>query len=175
MKTIKEKKQQNNNTKELEKTVQELVLAIDKVEDEKLVIENQLKRALADYQNLVKNSEKRDELRFFQIKKSLCEQIIPSLDSIMLAVGSSEDVKLDESGKSWLNGILAILESISKSLEGIGLKQYIPQKGDNFDNKIHEAVAVVEEGEKGKIYDIVQPGYILSDSVIRPARVVVSK
>lgn len=175
MKTIKEKKQQNNNTKELEKTVQELVLAIDKVEDEKLVIENQLKRALADYQNLVKNSEKRDELRFFQIKKSLCEQIIPSLDSIMFAVGSSEDLKLDESGKSWLNGILAILESINKSLEGIGLKQYIPQKGDNFDNKIHEAVAVVEEGEKGKIYDIVQPGYILSDSVIRPARVVVSK
>lgn len=175
MKTIKEKKQQNNNTKELEKTVQELVLAIDKVEDEKLVIENQLKRALADYQNLVKNSEKRDELRFFQIKKSLCEQIIPSLDSIMFAVGSSEDLKLDESGKSWLNGILAILESINKSLEGIGLKQYIPQKGDNFDNKIHEAVAVVEKGEKGKIYDIVQPGYILSDSVIRPARVVVSK
>ena len=175
MKTIKEKQQQNNNTKELEETLQELVLAMDKVEDEKLVIENQLKRALADYQNLVKNSEKRDELRFFQIKKSLCEQIIPSLDSIMLAVGSSAEVKLDESGKSWLNGILAILESISKSLEGIGLKQYIPQKGDNFDNKIHEAVAVVEEGEKGKIYDIVQPGYILNDSVIRPARVVVSK
>ena len=97
------------------------------------------------------------------------------IDSIVLAVDSSKDVDLDDFGKSWLNGILAILDTINKSLEGIGLKQYIPNKGEFFDSGIHEAVATAKEGEKGKIYDIVQPGYILNDSVIRPARVVVSK
>ena len=80
MDTVKSKKQQNNDNgkKDFEKKIQEMECVIDKVEDEKLEIENQLKRALADYDNLVKNSEKRDELRFFQIKKNLCEQLIPS-------------------------------------------------------------------------------------------------
>jgi molecular chaperone GrpE len=174
----KKKKEQQNSSrkmKELEKKVQELAFAIDKVEDEKLEMENQLKKALADYHNLVKNSEKRDELRFFQIKKSLCEEIIPSLDGIMMAKKASEDISLKEAEKSWFEGIIAILESINRSLEGIGLKQYVPNKGDVFNSEIHEAIATVEDGKKGEIYDVIQPGYVLNDSVIRPARVVVSK
>jgi len=47
---------QKNREEELEKKIQELALTVDKVEDEKLVVENQLKKALADYHNLVKNS-----------------------------------------------------------------------------------------------------------------------
>jgi molecular chaperone GrpE len=62
-----------------------------------------------------------------------------------------------------------------KALKEIGFEQYMPEKGQEFDGEIHEAVATVPEGKKGKIYDIVQPGYILNDSVVRPARVVVSK
>lgn len=179
MKQDRNKKQPKESNKpkikELEAKIEELALAIDKVEDEKLVIQNQLKKALADYHNLVKNSEKREELRFFQIKKSLCEEIIPSLDAIMMAKNTSKDVKLQENDKSWLEGVVAILEGINKSLESMGLKQYVPSKGDIFDSNMHEALATVTEGEKGKIFDIVQPGYILNDTVIRPARVVVSK
>ncbi|MBU1119752.1 nucleotide exchange factor GrpE, partial [Patescibacteria group bacterium] len=40
---------------------------------------------------------------------------------------------------------------------------------------IHEAVAMVGEGTSGEIYGLAQPGYILDNTVIRPARVVVSK
>lgn len=171
------KKKQFSDTgvKELEKKIQELALTIDKLEDEKLQIENQLKKALADYHNLVKNSEKRDEIRIFQFKKNLLEEIIPSLDAVMMAQKSSENVNLNEAGKSWLDGIIAILDSINRSFEGMGLKQYIPLKGDVFDSNMHEAVATVAEGEKGKIFDVVQPGYQLNEIVIRPARVVVSK
>ncbi len=171
------KKKQFSDTgvKELEKKIQELALTIDKLEDEKLQIENQLKKALADYHNLVKNSEKRDEIRIFQFKKNLLEEIIPSLDAVMMAQKSSEDLNLNEAGKSWLDGIVAILDSINRSFEGMGLKQYVPLKGDIFDSNMHEAVATVVEGEKGKIFDVVQPGYQLNEIVIRPARVVVSK
>lgn len=171
------KKKQFSDTgvKELEKKIQELALTIDKLEDEKLQIENQLKKALADYHNLVKNSEKRDEIRIFQFKKNLLEEIIPSLDAVMMAQKSSEDLNLNEAGKSWLDGIVAILDSINRSFEGMGLKQYIPLKGDIFDSNMHEAVATVVEGERGKIFDVVQPGYQLNEIVIRPARVVVSK
>lgn len=172
----KENKQVNKDAvKNLESKIQELALTVDKVEDEKLEVENQLKRALADYHNLVKNSDKREQLRLEQIKKSLFEVIIPSLDALMLATVASKNIKMDEEGKSWLEGILATIEGMNKGLAEMGLVQYQPEKGDDFDKDIHEAIATVEEGEKGKIYETIQPGYRLNDSVVRPARVVVSK
>jgi len=151
-----------NMKKEVEnKKLQELALTIDKLEDEKLVIKEQMLRALADYQNLVKSSEKRNEIRYFQLKKSLSESVIPSLDALNLAVKASKELKLDEQTKSWLDGILATIESLEKSFSEIGIKQYLPNKGDKFDPAIHEAVATVEGGKSGEIYDLVQPGYIL--------------
>jgi len=153
----------------------ELELKVVKLEDEKLIIENQLKKALADYQNLSNSSEKRNELRFFQTRKNLAESVIPSLDSLTLAIDASKDMKLDENGKSWLSGIAAIFQSLSRSFEDFGLRQYVPEKGTKFDPNIHEAVAMVTEGTSGEIYGLAQPGYILDNTVIRPARVVVSK
>lgn len=172
----KKNKQENKDTvNSFKKKIQKLALTVDKVEDEKLEVENQLKRALADYQNLVKNSEKRDRLRLEQVKKMLFETIIPSLDALMLATVASKDIEMDEKGESWLEGILATIEGLREGLERMGFEQYIPKKGDNFDKDIHEAIATVEKGEKGQIYEVIQPGYSLNDSVVRPARVVVSK
>jgi len=172
----KKNKQGNKDAvKDLEKKIQKLALTVDKVEDEKLEVENQLKRALADYHNLIKNAEKRDKLRLQEIKKTLFQSIIPSLDALMLATVASKEIEMDEKGKSWLEGILATIEGMRKGLEEMGFEQYVPEKGEDFDNDKHEAIAIVEEGEKGKIYEVIQPGYILEDSIVRPARVVVSK
>lgn len=179
MKETKNRKQntsmQKNREKELEQKIQELALTVDKVEDEKLEVENQLKKALADYHNLLKNSEKRDEIRFFQIRKKLFESLIPSLDSIVMAIEAGKEMEFEEKNKSWKEGVVAILEKISRSMKEIGLEQYLPKKGDDFNNDMHEAVATVEQGKKGQIYDVLQPGYILDETVIRPAKVVVSK
>ncbi len=165
-----------NMKKELEsKKIKDLALIIDKLEDENLVIKEQMLRALADYQNLVKSSEKRNEIRYFQLKKSLSESVIPSLDALNLAIKASKELKLDEKTKAWLDGILATIQSLEKSFSEIGIKQYLPIKGDKFDPTKHEAVATVEGGKSGEIYDLVQPGYILDNTVIKPARVVVSK
>lgn len=174
------KKETNNKVEckecaELKNHINDLAINIDKVEDEKLIIENQLKKALADYQNLSNSSEKRNELRFFQTRKNLAESVIPSMDSLTLAIDASKDINLDENGKAWLSGIAAIFQSLSRSFEDFGLKQYLPEKGTKFDPNIHEAVAMVGEGTSGEIYGLAQPGYILDNTVIRPARVVVSK
>lgn len=155
--------------------IAELALLVDRVEDEKLDLENQLKRALADYHNLSNDNEKREKIKFFQLKRTLSQEIVPSLDALSMAIKSSEELIVDEKTKSWLDGLLPVFEGISRSLETIGLKQYIPLKGDAFDSNIHEALAIVDGEEKGKIVDTIQPGYVLDDNVIRPARVVVSK
>jgi molecular chaperone GrpE len=174
-KNKKENKKGNLKVDQLEKKIQDLALTIDKVEDEKLKVENQLKRALADYHNLLKDYEKRDKLRLGQIKRDLFDIIVPTLDALMLAEVTSRDIKMDQKGESWLQGILATIEGMKKGLKEMGFEQYAPKKGDDFDSDIHEAVATVSQGEKGKIYDTVQPGYILDGLVVRPARVVISE
>lgn len=170
-----EKNIQCKECEKLERQVQELALNIDKVEDEKLVLTNQLKKALADYHNLADSSEKRMGIMLFQSRKRLCDSIIPTLDSLSMAIKSSKDLKLDEQAQAWMSGTDSLFSSLNKSLEEFGLKQYIPERGDKFDPNIHEAVTTIEQGNSGEIYDLIQPGYILDSTVIRPARVVVSK
>lgn len=167
--------QKKCNCDELEKKITDLALTIDKVEDEKLIVENQLKKALADYQNLQASVDKRQQIRFLQMKKGLCEEIIPSLDSMVLSIESEKTLALDSKEKAWFEGVVAIFESMNKALEGIGLKIYLPQVGDIFDISVHEAVATSEGGKPGTITAIVQPGYILDGIVIRHAKVLVSK
>lgn len=175
IKRMKNEKKNCTEFKKFEKQIEQLTQTIDKVEDEKLVMKEQMLRALADYQNLVKNSDKRNEIRYFQLRKSLSESLIPSLDALNLAVKASKDIKLDEKASSWFNGILATIDSFEKAFIEIGLKQYLPNKGDKFDPAIHEALAMLDGGKSGEICDLVQPGYILDNTVIKPARVVVFK
>lgn len=161
--------------KQLKTQIEQLNIDLEKKEAERFEIENQLKKALADYHNLVSNSEKRNEIRYFQTKKNLVESMIPALDALSMAFVSGQSLNFDENGKAWLQGIKAISETMSKALVEVGLTQYIPNKGDKFDASMHEAIATVPEGNSGEIYDLVQPGYILDNTVVRPARVVVSK
>ena len=48
--------------------------------------------------------------------------------------------------------------------------------GESFDPTVHEALSTrAEDGaEPGVVLDVVEKGYRMSDTVIRPARVVVS-
>jgi molecular chaperone GrpE len=175
----KKKNRKNNeeeiNQEDLEKQIQELANIIDTLEDEKLEITNQLKRALADYQNLEKNTEKLTRLRFLQTKKNLAEDLIPVIDSLNIALKSRQELDLDEKTSSWVDGICASIENLEKVLKEMGLEKFIPEKGEKFNSDLHEAVTTVQEGKKDHIFDVIQPGYRLDNVLIRPARVVVSK
>lgn len=165
----------NVNEQDFELQIQDLANTIDNLEDEKLQITNQLKRALADYQNLEKNTQKLTQLRYIQIKKNLAENIIPVVDALTMAVKSSQDLKLDDKTQSWLNGVLATIDNLEKVFVDIGLNKFVPNKGDKFNPDIHEALTTVNDGKKDHVYDTIQPGYTLDGTLIRPARVVVSK
>jgi molecular chaperone GrpE len=169
------KRNGNKQQEEMEIQIQEFANAIDTLEDEKQEITNHLKRALADYQNLEKNTQKLTRLRFLQTKKKLAEDIIPVIDSLNIALKSKKDLDLDKKTEAWVEGISASIENLEKVLEDMGLTKFIPEKEEKFNSEIHEAVTVVKEGKKDHVFDTLQPGYILDGVLIRPARVVVSK
>lgn len=182
MKDLKNKKQNIGGSKvddkkyeELKKQIESLALAIDKVEDEKLLLKNQLVKALADYQNLESSMLKRQEIKFFQMKKSLSESFMSVLDSMKLSIESEQTLKLDDKEKAWFEGVEAIFAEFERALSGIGLEIYLPKKGDMFDSTIHDALATVDGGKAGEIMEVIQPGYTLDGTVIRDAKVIVSK
>jgi len=159
----------------LESDIQELALSIDRVEDEKLEITNQFKRALADYRNLEANTQKRLNMMYLQSRKTLAEKLIPIVDDMTMAIKAKEGIQFDEQSRSWADGVTGLLNNLERSLQEIGLKKFVPEVNSKFDPSLHEALTVIDGDVPGVIYDVIQPGYILDDVVIRPSRVVVTK
>ncbi|KKT81588.1 nucleotide exchange factor GrpE [Candidatus Daviesbacteria bacterium RIFOXYD1_FULL_41_10] len=147
------------------KKIEEIKQLEEKVND----LENQLKRAVADYHNLEKRiNEGRSELTRLGISDFLLK-IIPSLDHLEQAIKGAESTG-EESG--WLEGVKLAVKELRKVLAEEGLQEV--DCSCPFDPNLHEAVEV-EEGEEGRIIKVLQMGYNLNGKCIRPARVVVGK
>lgn len=121
-------------------------------------LEDQLKRAVADYRNLERRSfeEQREAIQF--ANKHLVEALLPAFDTLFLA----EKYTTDESVKLTIKRILEVLQD-----NGI-------EKIDSFNVKYNpetmEAVEVVE-GEKDIVIEEIRPGFSLNNKLIRPAQV----
>lgn len=129
-------------------------------------IENQLKRALADYQNLEKRIAEEKGNWIKMASQDLILRLLPTLDHLETALKRAK-----ESGdnSSWVQGIEMAVREFRKVLaeEGLGYVQT-----EIFDPNFHEAVEV-REGVDGSILDVLQMGYTLNGKLIRPAKVVV--
>ncbi len=132
-------------------------------------LEAQLKRALADYQNLEKRiSEGRSELTSF-VGGELIKRMLPVLDHLEQALaGISED----ERQSGWARGVELAVKEFEGVLQSEGLDE-IPADGV-FDPALHEAVDT-RDGENNMILEVVRKGYNLNGKVLRPAQVVVGR
>lgn len=125
-------------------------------------VENQLKRALADYQNLEKRiaSEKSEWIKI--ANKNLLLRLLPGLDSLILAQKHTQD-----------EGIRLSIKHFLEILEEEGVKK-IETEGKDFNPNLMEAVST-KDGEEGKVVEEVRTGYTLFDTILRPAQVTVGK
>lgn len=80
------------------------------------------------------------------------------------------------SGAIWAEGIDLIHRKLVSAFEADGVKM-IEIEGKSFDPNLHEAISSEDspDHESGQIIEVVQPGYILGERVIRPARVRVAR
>jgi len=134
---------------------------------------NGWKRAQADYQNLVKDTDKKvAQLREFCIINHICE-ILPILEHFQTAVSHipEESKNLD-----WVRGFVLIKNEMEAILAKLEVKR-IDVVGLPFDPIVCEAVSQEEsEGAPpNTVIKEVSAGYKKGDKVIVPARVVVSK
>ncbi len=131
-------------------------------------------RAQADYQNLVKETEKNRSEWAQYSERQILEEFIPVYDNFKLAFGHQPSDFSNEQAK-WAEGIEYIMKQFNKVLEDHGVIE-IRTVGENFDPELHEAISEEKsEEESGKILKEVAVGYRMGNKVIRPAKVVVSK
>ena len=133
-----------SNTKELEQKIEDL--------------EDQLKRAVADYRNL-ETRQREERIEFVKFaNKNLIESLLPAFDTLLLADKYAEDQNL----KITVKHVLDVLKQAGiEKVETIG-KEYNPET--------MEAIDVVE-GPENEVIEEAQPGFIMSGKTIRPARV----
>jgi molecular chaperone GrpE len=132
-----------------------------------------LMRALADYQNYQRRALSNEQEAKKQGATSVLNSILPVLDHFDLALTQATP---DDASRRIMDGVKVIRDELIKALERHGVAMLNPQPNDEFDPSKHSAIMQQEgEGiEPGHVSATFQPGYMLGDRVIRPAKVAVA-
>ncbi len=133
---------------ELTELKEQLVLALERE-----------KRALADYQNLVKRNQE-ERIKALQLANlSLIETMLTPLEHLSLAAEQLDD-----------QGLNMVIRDFWQVLEEAGLEEIYPQDKE-FDLETMEVVD--KEGEGQTVSKVVKRGYRLNGQVIQHAKVIV--
>ncbi|OGE07791.1 nucleotide exchange factor GrpE [Candidatus Curtissbacteria bacterium RIFCSPLOWO2_02_FULL_40_13b] len=131
--------------------------------DELARLEDQLKRALADYHNLEKRIEEERKLLSAMSSAIVIEKFLPVLDNLQNAQKHLKD-----------EGLEIVIKQFRDILATERVEE-VEAEGAQFDPNLHEATGV-EQGENDNlVVRVVRKGYKINDKVLRPAQVVVSR
>jgi len=127
-------------------------------------------RAQADFENYRKRTAKDVASAGARAKIGLVRDLLPVVDNLERALASAGDTD-----SALAEGVRLVLSELRGVFAREGVTAIAPG-GDEFDPTVHEAISTrSEDGAKpGVVVEVVEKGYRLGDTVIRPARVVVS-
>lgn len=141
-------------------------------------LEERLKRAVAEQENLRKRMEreKADTARY--AIANFAREVLGIADNIQRAIEAvpKDAAAHDTALKTFLDGIEVTERELHKAMERHGIAKLNPE-GERFDPNFHQAMFEIPSTEmpSGMVMQVVQPGYLLEDRVLRPAMVGVSK
>jgi molecular chaperone GrpE len=128
-------------------------------------------RSVAEFENYRKRTRKEWDLLQRQLKGEVILEILNVVDDFERAftvVGDRDD--------DVVQGIRLIYNNLISSLDRIGV-QKIDAMDSSFDPAYHMAVAQIDKegAHSNNVVEIVQEGYLLGDTVVRPAKVIIAK
>ncbi len=139
--------------------------------DADLLVESKdrLLRLQAEFANFQKRTIEENSQAYSRGVEESLKKFVTVFDDFQMALNNASS---DDSFKKGMELIFAKLVSGS---EDLGL-QKIKSVGEKFDPKLHEALLVEESNKHSQvILEELQSGYLLSERVIRTAKVKVSK
>jgi molecular chaperone GrpE len=149
----------------VEQDLDSLVEDLKRERDEYLQL---AQRARADFENYRKRAAREGTEALLRGKTEVGKAVLPALDSLERA--------LNADGDGLAEGVALVHRELVSALNGAGIEAIDPA-GAQFDPNLHEALSSrpPEDGEEaGVVVETVQRGYRLGETLIRPARVVVT-
>lgn len=134
-------------------------------EEDNETSENKYLRALADYQNLLKQTAKDREDFIKYALADFLQDILPVYDHLKLSMSG---LSAEEAENPWAVGVKHVLKQFKDVLEARGVEE-IKTVGEKFDHDLMEAL----DGQGEKVKQEIMPGYKLNGKVIRHAKVIV--
>ncbi len=128
-----------------------------------------LLRTAAEFDNYKKRSE-REKLQVSAfVKAQTIKALLPSIDNLLRAA------EADSSSADYAKGVEMTIRQLMEALEKLGLKEINPEN-EPFDPMLHEAVMHEENSDvpENTVVQVLQKGYMIDDTVIRPAMVKVA-
>jgi molecular chaperone GrpE len=128
-------------------------------------------RTQADFENYRKRAAKDAATAGERAKAGLVRELLPVLDNLERALAMTNG-----DSSVIVDGVKLVHADLVGVLQRSGVEAFDPA-GEPFDPTLHEALSTrpVEGTHPGVVVDVVEKGYRLNDTVLRPARVVVSQ
>ncbi|MDO5603760.1 MAG: nucleotide exchange factor GrpE [Paracoccus sp. (in: a-proteobacteria)] len=148
---------------------------IERLTAERDELRDRFMRALADAENARKRADKerRDAEQYGGTR--LARDLLPVYDHLHRAIDAIPEEQR-ESNAAVLEGIELTLRELGNVFGKHGITVLRPETGDRFDPQQHEAMfeAPVPGTRAGDIIQLMEPGFMLHDRLLRPAKVGVS-
>lgn len=138
---------------------------------------DRLLRALAETENVRRRGQREREDASKYAVAGFAKDLLSAADNLRRALDSLPEAEVkDERTRSLLAGVAATERELLSIFERYGIKRIDP-KGERFDHNLHQAIFEAERPDQpsGTVVEVLQPGYVLHDRLLRPAMVGVAK
>jgi len=140
-------------------------------------LKDRLLRALAETENMRRRAEReRADATKYGVTQ-FARDLLDVADNLRRALDSMPESQVrDAVTRNLLAGVAATERTLLAAFERHGIRRVDP-KGERFDHNFHQAIFEAENTGKpaGTVVEVLQPGYLLHDRLLRPAMVGVAK
>jgi len=137
-------------------------------------LESKYLRAMADYQNLARRAQQNEAVAREQAIMQVARQLVAVFDHFdhALAVDPEKTAAADV-----LTGVQIVRDELLRSLQQFGVQRLDVAPGEAFDPNRHEAMMRQPHGDvqTNHVIQQFQPGYVLGDKTLRPAKVSIAE
>ncbi len=142
---------------------------VEKLKAELNEVNDRLLRTAAEFDNYKKRTEREKLSTAEYSKASVIKTLLPILDN------ADRAAQFEQGTEQYNKGIEMIVKELSSLADKLGLKE-IGVVGEEFNPEIHEAIMHIDDENLGEntVAAVMQKGYKIGDTVIRPAMVQVA-
>ncbi len=164
---------QENSSYETDASEDKETLSTQSLNDQISELNDKYLRLYSEFDNYRKRTLKEKIELSKYASSDIITKLLPVLDDFERAIRAFDETS--EAGRSLKDGVVLIFNKFLTILNQQGLEQ-MRTAGETFDTDFHEAITNIQAttpGQKGKVVDEVEKGYLLNGKVIRYAKVVV--